>query len=616
MKRISLLCFFLLFSVVLLAQSYRKTNLSAPLKSVVDMSAPGTTFYNPNLLHLDQHPVPYYTDFGNKKEAAQQRRAKALRERNNGFSSYKTTGAAANPVIDTGWLANVGGVPLDNDIAVSNSGMIISAVNTNIYVYDTIGNRLALKGVLNMDTFLNRFTRISDPRLLYDPKEDRFILVCFSGNISTSTSIIMGFSSTNDPLGNWNFYSVDGNPFNDSTWSDYPIISISDKDMFMTFNQIQDNVGWQNGFRQSVIYQIKKSDGFAATPLQYTLWDSIKFNGTLYRNICPAKYQVTNMGDDMYFLSVRNVDVSNDSIFILHIDDSYQSGNATLTQRVVKSPVNYGFPPNPSMNNGNYLMTNDGRVLAAIYENDYIHFGANSVHPTLNNAGVLLGTIQNVSSASPTVDAQVFAEPMVEYGYPSMCYMGTAPNDHRVMFNVAHCYTDSFPGISVVYKNPAGDYSDFLRVSEGNSPLNRLTDSNERWGDYSGIQTVYNNPQQAYLAGTVTLNGNARAWVARIQNADFAVGIQDQSHESRTDVFPNPVEDAKFRTRFTLKKKEELLCNLYDMNGRLIKQLLRGIGKPGLNEFSFDTGVLASGNYMFVILGKNRKVLTEMISVK
>jgi hypothetical protein len=261
-------------------------------------------------------------------------------------------------------------------------------------------------------------------------------------------------------------------------------------------------------------------------------------------------------------------------------------------------------------------MTNDGRVLAAIYENDYIHFGANSVHPTLNNAGVLLGTIQNVSSASPTVDAQVFAEPMVEYGYPSMCYMGTAPNDHRVMFNVAHCYTDSFPGISVVYKNPAGDYSDFLRVSEGNSPLNRLTDSNERWGDYSGIQTVYNNPQQAYLAGTVTLNGNARAWVARIQNADFAVGIQDQSHESRTDVFPNPVEDAKFRTRFTLKKKEELLCNLYDMNGRLIKQLLRGIGKPGLNEFSFDTGVLASGNYMFVILGKNRKVLTEMISVK
>jgi len=590
--------------------------MSAPLKSVVDMSAPGITFYNPNLLHLDQHPVPYYTDFGNKKEAAQLKRAQALAERNNSFSSSKTTGAAANPIIDTGWLANVGSVPLDNDIAVSNSGMIISAVNTNIYVYDTIGTRLALKGVLNMDTFLNRFTRISDPRLLYDPKEDRFILVCFSGNFSTSTSIIMGFSSTNDPLGNWNFYSVSGNPFNDSTWSDYPIISISDKDMFMTFNQIQDNVGWQNGFRQSVIYQIKKSDGFSAAPLQYTLWDSIKFNGTLYRNICPAKYQETNMGDDMYFLSVRNVDVSNDSIFILHIDDSYQSGNATLTQRVVTSPVNYGFPPNPSMSNGNFLMTNDGRVLAAIYENDYIHFGANSVHPTLSNAGVLLGTIQNVSSATPTVDAQVFAEPMVEYGYPSMCYMGTSPTDHRVMFNVAHCYTDSFPGISVVYKNPSGDYSDFLRVSEGNSPLDRLTSVNERWGDYSGIQTVYNNPQQAYLAGTITLNGTARAWVARIQNADFAVGIQDQKYNSSTDVFPNPVEDEKFRTRFSLKKKEELSCNLYDMNGRLIKQLLRGIGKTGLNEFSFDTGVLSSGNYMFVILGENRKILTEMISVK
>ena len=47
------------------------------------------------------------------------------------------------------------------------------------------------------------------------------------------------------------------------------------------------------------IKEIKKDDGYNATPLQYTLWDSIKYNGTLYRNICPAKYQETNMGDDI-----------------------------------------------------------------------------------------------------------------------------------------------------------------------------------------------------------------------------------------------------------------------------------------------------------------------------
>ncbi len=323
------------------------------------------------------------------------------------------------------------------------------------------------------------------------------------------------------------------------------------------------------------------------------------------------------MGDDMYFLSVRNVDVSNDSVFIIHIDNSYQSGTAAMTQKVIKSPVAYGFPPNPSMNNGNYLMTNDGRVVAAIYENDYIHFGANSVHPTLNNAGVLLGEIQNVSSATPTITADVFADSATEYGYPSMTYMGTSPSDHRVLFNLGHCYTDSFPGISVIYRDASGGYSDMIRVKDGAGSVNYLIDTNERWGDYSGIQAMYNNPSTAYLACTYVPSATYRAWVARIRNADWAVSVAEQENNiSKTDVFPNPIKESKFTTRFTLAKKEKLKFNLYDINGRLIQNLLNAECKMGRNEFSFNTGVLSKGNYVFTIHGETSKVLSEIISIK
>jgi hypothetical protein len=104
----------------------------------------------------------------------------------------------------------------------------------------------------------------------------------FGSSVSYESEILVGFSQTNDPAGNWNVYTLNGNSFNDSTWSDYPIISLSDKDLFMTFNQVKDNVSWTVGFRQSVIWQINKQDGYAGTPLQYNLWDSIQYNGVPY----------------------------------------------------------------------------------------------------------------------------------------------------------------------------------------------------------------------------------------------------------------------------------------------------------------------------------------------
>lgn len=612
MKHVISVCLFVFCIQLLQAQSYRKTAFTAPLKTTVSLADPKITNYSPKLLHVDQHPVPF-AEYGNQKQLANAQRA--LIPTSN--ASNKTLGSANNPIISKGWAGNFGGIPMDNDICVANNGTIISAVNSNIRVYDSSGNLFLARDVVDMDSVLDIFTRISDPRLLYDPKTDKYILVCFSGSRSWESNIIIGFSTTNNPLDDWNFYTLTGNPFNDSTWSDYPIISISDKDLFMTFNQIQDNIGWQTGFRQSVIYQIQKSDGYAGNALQYTLWDSIKFNGVLYRNICPAKYQETNMPDDMYFVSVRNMAMSNDSIFILHIDNSHQSGVATLTHKVVKAPLNYGYPPNVPMKNGDSLMTNDGRILAAIYENDHIHFGTNSMNPAFNNAGVYLGEIQQLSSANPSVTASIFSDLGVEYGYPSMAYMGGPGSEHRVLFTFSHCYTDSFPGVSAVYKDGSGNYSDVLRIKEGSGTFNYLSGGQERWGDYSGVQTMYNNPNEAYLTGTYA-NGNAyRAWIAKINNADWAVGTSTiQKENQQTTIFPNPVEERTFSIRFSLVENEQVKISLLDIQGRLIKTLINRSCNKGINEFSFNTGLLVNGNYLLLIQGEKETIATKQLLIR
>nr|MBP6315293.1 T9SS type A sorting domain-containing protein [Chitinophagaceae bacterium] len=624
MKHLIFLSLALLFSLGAIAQ-VRKTNGVSISPQTVNFTDNGIIDYQPQLIHLDQHPIPS-AEYGDKKERLNLLRAQKELELKNqeGFkkeSSKKTRGLAPNPTVFKGIQGNLSSsTPNDNDIAVSNGGKVISAVNSTLRMYDDTGKVLLNKSLTSIFAAVGNFAWISDPRLLYDPVEDRFVLVCFSGAISYESQILVGFSQTNDPTGNWNVYKINGNPFNDSTWSDYPIIALSDKDLFMTFNQVKDNVSWTIGFRQSVIWQINKADGFAGNPLQYTLWDSINYNGKPLRNICPAKYQIPPFDKNLYFLTVRNVDSINDSLFVTEIDNSYISGNAQLSTKVMKLPLSYGFPPNAREKlvgpKNNYLMTNDARVLAAIYENGYVHFGSNTVNPAYMNAGVYLGTIKNISEANPVITADIFSSQTMEYGYPSMTVVGNIP-DHKILYTFSHCITDSFPGTSVLLKVGNGDYSDIVSVRDGLSIINVLADTVERWGDYTNVQRMYNNPTRAYLSGSWGKNGGNNCWVSIIDNIEWPVGTTLTTSANESSVFPNPIPEKKFTTRFENESNRHLRFEIFDMQGKRISLMLDTYIKKGLNEFSFTTETLPIGNYVFRISTREgQKIASHKITIE
>jgi hypothetical protein len=594
------------------SQTFRKTNGSVPLHHTINLAEISTPDFSPNIIYIDQHPVPA-GEFSNKKEMLHIQRELKYHELKNSIEK-KQRGTAVNPIIEKSWAGNTNnGTPLDNDIAVSNDGIIISAVNSNIRCFDDTG-KFIYNRALNSLAGLGGFAYTSDPRVLYDPNSDKFILVFFTGNTSSTSLIYVGFSQTNQPNGLWNFYSLNGNSFNDSTWSDYPIISMNNNDLFMTFNQVKDNIGWQFGFKQSVIWQIDKASGFGGGPLQYTLWDSLmNNNGLNYRNICPAKKQITNMGNDMYFVSVRNVDVSNDSVFMFHIDNTQQSGLAQISTKVAKSNINYGMPPNAKQAAGQYLMTNDGRILAAVEEFDRIYFGTNSVNPAFANAGVYLGEIKNISTI-PTVTANLFSEINKEYGYPSMTFVGGGANEHRILYHFLHCYRDSFSGTSIMYKNDAGDFSDIISVKDGVTVTNSLVDSNERWGDYTNIQKMYNNPSISFMAGSYGTNNGCRTWIGKIFNTEFPADIPlNEKTKSASIIYPNPVPEAFFNTIFDLTETQNVRCSILDVNGKLIQHLLEKNCTKGKNQFSFNINPLSTGNYILTVKGDKGFLYSEKL---
>ena len=616
-----LFLFVALFIQCSLSAQYRKTDGRSEKPLTLKMLDPQRPDYFASLIHLDQHPLPA-AEYGYKKTALNEARAKWEAQHPNRLEVVnKPTASAPDPIIWKSFAGNsANSVPNDNDIAVSNNGTVVSVVNSNMRVLDDTGKVLSTISVSTFFSSLGTFNYVSDPRVLYDPVHDRFILVCFSGALSTSSTILVAFSQTNDPLGTWNAYTLNGNSFNDSTWSDYPIIAINDKDLFLTFNQVRDNVSWTIGFKQSVIWQINKADGYTAQPLNYTLWDSLMWGNTMLRNICPAKNQSTTPSNNMYFLTVRNVASTNDSLFLTEITNSQISGQATLVKRLLQTPIAYGFPPNArekksSSGQQQYLMTNDARVLAAVYENDQVHFGMNSLNPQFMNAGVLLGTIEQVSSATPTVKAQLFSTATQEFGYPSMAWMGTGANDHRMLYTFSHCYTDSFPGTSVLYRNSNGDFSNIVGVKNGTSIINQLADSNDRWGDYTNIQPVYNKPGRAYLAGSYGRLNIGNTWIAAVDVPEWATGISAlTTHVSGAEIYPNPLVDQRFSLRFSNPSSRYMQFYLFDASGRE-QVLMRGMVKAGENLFSFYVGNLAPGMYFLQVVSEGNTVVRERIVI-
>ena len=107
---------------------------------------------------------------------------------------------------------------MDNSVAISNGGKIISVANNSIEFYNTNG---AMTYTNTIDAFFNdpTITNVCDPVVIYDSGADKFIFFAqeCSGN-SSNSHILICFSQTNDPNGNWWNYKLNGDPANNNTW--------------------------------------------------------------------------------------------------------------------------------------------------------------------------------------------------------------------------------------------------------------------------------------------------------------------------------------------------------------------------------------------------------------
>lgn len=527
-----------------------------------------------------------------------------------------------------------GGTPSDNTLAVSNDGYLITSWNTEIYAHDlNADTAMFLPGSFRPAITFSSFSPLPtnspfDPKLLYNPNENKFVLVFLSGRTPSDSKIIVAFSTTSNPTDPWNVYELDGAPVNTTTWTDYPAIAMNDNELFLTINLVIINQPWQTGFDRTLIWQMDLEAGFNGdATLPTNLFSEVKYDNRYLRYLCPVQNGEGPTGDKMHFISNRNypqlsdsIVLTNDSVFLVTLTGDMNS-NPTVDVKHITSPIPYITPPRAKQPNGHIFETNDGRVLGGIIMDETIQFVASTRDVNSGYPIIMHGFIDDANSNSPTMRANLIDHPYLELGYPNIASVGTgASNNQDVVIGFNHTADTVFSGYSVIYYNGNSEnYSDILQVKRGEGFVNMHGGtSTERWGDYFGIQRKYDEPGKLFTCGYWGQANNSNAMSVDeliTQNYIFPSVAELNKSSVSANVYPNPTikNNPIVYIDFKIEKSQNVKVHLTDINGKVQKHLLNTFVKKGENRIQISTESLSNGSYFLIIEPSEGEKLVKTI---
>ena len=619
------LCFICSSIILLVSQSLNAQKFEFATKSMIIEKQASLSFdnirtdWNPLLQNLEM-PSP----MGNSWRSGLLRR-KA--ERKSTFKTFDIQGVhhpgenAADPLLGQNFKGNSynGNVPNDNHVSISNEGKLISLINSTIWIYDTEAD--SLLQVSSFSAFADTLHLAGakyDPRTIYDPQADRFIVVFLNGFLDSTSRIVLAFSQSNNPAGLWNLYYLSGNPLNNGTWSDYPSIGISGSDLFIGVNTFTNGSTNNSGFVESTFWQIDKNDAYVGNPIISQYYSGLTLGGRSFFNITPiSKGSGTSLeNDSMILISNRNLDtLFNDSIFLFRAIG--EAGQANLDIINGKSDVPYSLPPQARQPKGNEFDTNDSRILAGFYENGQAQYVACTLNPSTGYAGIYHGFIKNPFDDNPEFNSQIIGDTAADLGYPNISYTGKDSLDQEAMLTFNLTSPKLNPSCGAIFYGNDNTYSNILMIHEGSDYVNLISGAYERWGDYSGSQRKYNKPGTIWMSGSY---GRSRTqfprhinstWIAEITSPD-SLHHHIEDPEPGVVAFPNPFRDM-IAFLFVLTSPDVVTFSVYDLKGSLVKQLLVTYAKQGRNQFSFSSTPLSTGIYILQISTKDAIIATEKI---
>lgn len=492
--------------------------------------------------------------------------------------------------------------PSDNALAISDAGILVSAINYGIQYFDTLGQ--ALSPELTWSNFINDTTLNQakyDPRVIFDHQNQRFIVVLLHGFSSSTSKVLACFSKTADPQQGWNIYALPGNPFNDTTWSDYPNIGLSANELFINCNRFGDAP--QYNFKETYIYQIGLQEAYAGQVLSYGLWNQINtpdnFPGLTLCAVTEAQGNYLN--DTMYFLMARPD--SGSYWYSFRVSGNRNNPNKSLQafQHAVPfySVCGNAFQKDPTTGNYDSLYTANAWMQNAYYENGKLH-GTQSANSGSGWCGLIYGQIDLKTQSAYCTQ---YRAPGTDLSYPAIASLSNL--DETVALAYLEANPNSTPACgAILLQNKLWGVPQLVRA--GDTVVNILYPPNyavspERWGDYTGIARQYNtNPPTVWMAGAYGANTPPRkasygTHIAALQSGNALPVLPLSNFNPR--VYPNPTT-SQFQCAFTLEQAGVLRIDLINVLGQIIRPLFNDYLPACYNVLTLNTNSMVPGMYM------------------
>lgn len=601
----------LFLAIDVTAQNATKNSFTFSKSATVNMSEVDED-WNINLQHLEapKPGVGIRGELMEKKQLVQQLYPKTLNAENNRAATNEA------PFLGTNFEGNTfNGVPNDNDLAISNGGKIVSVTNSRIHIYDaSTQEELSTRSLGSFASDLGVSGSKYDPKVLYDPNNDRFVMIFLNGFTFETSQIIVAFSKTNDPTEDWNLYALPGNPLDNESWSDYPVVGISGKDLFIGINTFLNGSQNNSGFVETCLWQIGLKEGYIGFDLNTNYFSDILPSGnTPIFNICPISPSAESEMENMYLLSNRNLQVESDIVFLLEVTGrvSDSSTELNVTNLTTDQPYTLPVPANQSI--ADFLDTNDGRILGGYYHNNQLYYVQSCTDPTNGRAAIYLGLISDVAG-NPTITSRIISQPDLDYGFPNISWSGQTSSDEESIISFNHSSETTFAGFSAVHVDASLTTSDRIEIKEGLSIVNVMQSDLERWGDYSGSQRKYNQPGTVWAVGSMgNGSGGHGTWIGELRSPNVTTSISELNSDALAALaYPNPFME-NISVEFEMSSTDVVRLELQSVDGKLVELLLEDRIKKGTNRIQFNGALLNSGTYFLVARNQEKRLFSKRI---
>jgi len=426
-------------------------------------------------------------------------------------SSETETVTAVTPVVLSSFEANSfdGWSPPDNNMAISDNGYIVSVINSAVRYFNADGTALGpdipyenLLAGLGVSTFL------FDPKVLYDPVEDKFIMVVLNGNTSATSKVVVGFSVSENPMDGWNFYTFDG-AFLDGNWFDFPNIAISAHDLFITGNLFTNN----SNFDQTVLMQIKKESGYTGGDIEWEYFNNVS-SGTGYSafTLVPASFGYDGEYGPGIFMVSNNF--AGNQMSLYEVTDSV---NANQVINVYSVSTGFYDPAGDALQLGSNstVQTGGNRIRNAYYANGFVHY-VFSLDVSLGYAGIRYNRLDVATMTNTWAN---YSETNFDLGFPSVAPYSLDETSNDAMICFLKSGATIYPQMGAVNVDGNMTFSAPVLIKAGETPITTAAGNSQRWGDYSGGGRRHNSPYpSAWFVGCYGQGNDYGNWIFEISD--------------------------------------------------------------------------------------------------